>query len=184
MDAAERRVQHVGFNGFSYADIAGELGVTTASIHYHFATKADLGASLIERYTERFMTALAEIEIRPFGVCEKLDQYVALYEAVLASDRLCLCGMLAAEYETLAAPMRERLSTFFTRNEDWLSALLSHARGAGQIDFQGDARERAAALVSALEGAMLVARAHGGVKAFRSSAKLMLQSVCGAKANP
>lgn len=179
MDAAETRVQHFGFNGFSYADIAGELGVTTASIHYHFPTKADLGARLIERYTDRFMAALAEIEANPFEICEKLNQYVALYEAVLASDRLCLCGMLAAEYETLAAPMRERLSGFFTRNEDWLSALFDKGRRNGQIDFSGDARERAAALVSSLEGAMLVARAHGGVKAFRSSAKLMLMSLCG-----
>ena len=59
LDAAERLVQQRGFNAFSYADIARELGVTKASLHYHFAGKAELGRALIERYTERFGEALA-----------------------------------------------------------------------------------------------------------------------------
>jgi len=46
---AERLVQVRGFNGFSYADIAAELHITKASLHYHFATKADLGEALIAR---------------------------------------------------------------------------------------------------------------------------------------
>jgi TetR/AcrR family transcriptional repressor of nem operon len=33
-------VQIRGFNGFSYADVAGELSLTTASLHYHFPGKA------------------------------------------------------------------------------------------------------------------------------------------------
>src|SRR5262245_3359472 len=42
LDAAERLVQIRGFSGFSYADVAEELGVTKASLHYHFAGKAEL----------------------------------------------------------------------------------------------------------------------------------------------
>ena len=37
LDVAERLAQTRGFNGFSYADIATELDVTKASLHYHFA---------------------------------------------------------------------------------------------------------------------------------------------------
>jgi TetR/AcrR family transcriptional repressor of nem operon len=43
LDVAERLVQARGFNGFSYADIAGELGLTRAALHYHFSGKAELG---------------------------------------------------------------------------------------------------------------------------------------------
>ena len=46
LDIAERLVQRRGFNGFSYADIAAELGITKASLHYHFPSKAELGESL------------------------------------------------------------------------------------------------------------------------------------------
>ncbi len=50
LDVAERLVQTRGFNGFSYADIAAELHITKASLHYHFASKAELGEALILRY--------------------------------------------------------------------------------------------------------------------------------------
>ena len=43
---AERLVQSRGFNGFSYADVASELGVTKASLHYHYPGKAELGEAL------------------------------------------------------------------------------------------------------------------------------------------
>ena len=39
LDVAERLVQVRGFNGFSYADVAAELGVTKASLHYHFPAR-------------------------------------------------------------------------------------------------------------------------------------------------
>ena len=63
LDAGERLVQTLGYNGFSYADIAAELGVTKASLHYHYASKAELGRVLIERYHAAFMTALATIDL-------------------------------------------------------------------------------------------------------------------------
>src|SRR4030081_1468236 len=53
LDVAERLVQVNGFNGFSYADAASELGITKAALHYHFAGKAELGEALITRYPPR-----------------------------------------------------------------------------------------------------------------------------------
>src|SRR5829696_4218068 len=101
LDLAERLVQTRGFNGFSYADIASALGVTKASLHYHFPTKAELGRRLIERYSEAFATALAAIEESGVDAREKLRAYVAIYASVLHNERMCLCGMLAADYATL-----------------------------------------------------------------------------------
>ena len=37
LDVAERLVQVRGFNGFSYADIAAELHITKAALHYHLS---------------------------------------------------------------------------------------------------------------------------------------------------
>src|SRR3954454_23736387 len=53
LDTAERLLQARGFNGFSYGDVAGELGITRAALHYHHPGKAELGEALIARYTER-----------------------------------------------------------------------------------------------------------------------------------
>ena len=101
LDLAERLVQTRGFNGFSYADIATELGMTKASLHYHFPTKAQLGSHLIRRYGEVFAQSLADIDARDADIVEKLRSYVNLYSQVLHDDRMCLCGMLAADYTTL-----------------------------------------------------------------------------------
>ena len=73
LDSAESLVQVRGFNGFSYADIAAELGITKAGLHYHFAGKAELGEALIRRYSERFAAALKKIDRSDADAPAKLD---------------------------------------------------------------------------------------------------------------
>ena len=58
LDSAEQAVRQRGYNGFSYADLAREIGIRKASIHHHFPTKADLGLALIERYNQNFFSKL------------------------------------------------------------------------------------------------------------------------------
>lgn len=176
---AQRLVQTRGFNGFSYADIAAALGVTKASLHYHFASKAELGHRLIERYSADFLAALAGIDARCACACDKLEAYVDIYAGVLAQDRMCLCGMLAAEYATLPAAMQAAIGAFFAANEAWLARVLRDGRKGGELVFTGDPDENASVLTGALEGAMLVARAHGGADLFKASADLLLANYCG-----
>src|SRR5204862_4471611 len=83
LDVAERLVQIRGFNGFSYADVATELGITKASLHYHFPGKAELGQALIARYAERFTTSLGRIDHDEPDARAKLESYAALYADVL-----------------------------------------------------------------------------------------------------
>jgi TetR/AcrR family transcriptional regulator, transcriptional repressor for nem operon len=160
LDEAERLTQTRGFNGFSYADIAAVVGTTKAALHYHFPSKADLGNALIARYAERFFAALDAIDARGASASERLRRYIRLYADVLSQDRLCLCGMLAAEYTTLPETMGQALRGFFSRNEGWLAGLLEAGRRAGTLRFDGPPEESARALTATLEGAMLLARAH------------------------
>src|SRR3954453_2436571 len=101
LDTAEALVQVRGFNGFSYADVATELGITKAALHYHFRGKAPLGQALVARYAARFADALASIDAGRAPAAARLDAYATLYADVLSEQRMCLCGMLAAEYQTL-----------------------------------------------------------------------------------
>src|SRR5262245_12203840 len=177
LDAAERLVQERGFNGFSYADIASELGGTKAALHYHFASKADLGDALIERYAERFFAALASVEGDETDAVEKLHAYAKLYADVFRNDRMCLCGMLAADYATLPDPMRARVVKFFDDNEVWLTKVLEEGRTKGTIRFEGSPRPVARTLIGGLEGAMLVARPYRDVKRFRDAADLLIRGL-------
>jgi TetR/AcrR family transcriptional repressor of nem operon len=174
LDAAEQLVQSRGYNGFSYADIAAQVGITKASLHHHFETKATLGKALIDRYHAHFMQALAMIDANGRDAADKLQGYARLYAAVLEDERLCLCGMLAAEYDTLPRAMQEGVRTFFDVNEEWLAGVLEQGRRGGRFHRRGPARETARLLLSALEGAMLVARPYHDVARFNVAAEQLL----------
>jgi TetR/AcrR family transcriptional repressor of nem operon len=176
LDVAERLAQRRGFNGFSYADVAAELHVTTASLHYHFAGKADLGRAMLARYAERFAAALANIDARLPNAYERLVAYTGLYASVLRERRLCLCGMLAAEYQTLPKAMRDSVIDFFDDNEVWLMKTLEAGRAKEELRFDGSAQDAARMIVAGLEGAMLVARPYGDIGRFQSAAHQLLAS--------
>jgi TetR/AcrR family transcriptional regulator, transcriptional repressor for nem operon len=179
LDVAERLVQTRGFNGFSYADIAAEVGITKASLHYHFATKAELGRRLVLRYTEGFTAALQRITGTIPTALARLRAYVRLYADVLAGQRMCLCGMVAAEYGTLPGAMQEAIRTFFELNEGWLAQLLEQGSREGSVRLRVPPQEAARMLVGALEGEMLVARAYGDSQRFDAAAQLLLAQLEG-----
>jgi TetR/AcrR family transcriptional regulator, transcriptional repressor for nem operon len=174
LDVAERLVQMRGFNGFSYADIAEELRIRKASLHHHFATKAALGKALIHRYEENFLFALKDIEKRGGGTPAQLRAYVKLYSGVLRKNRMCLCGMLAADFETLPKSMRDGVRKFFLENESWLAARLEEGRKTKTLSFKEPPRTVAASIVSTLEGAMLVARSVGKPAQFDAVAERLV----------
>jgi TetR/AcrR family transcriptional repressor of nem operon len=174
LDVAERLVQSRGFKGFSYAD---ELGITKASLHYHFPGKAELGEALIVRYGARFMDALEELDGRVSDPRAKLEGYAGLYAGVLRGKRMCLCGILAAEYETLPPPMRAAVVRFFDENEVWLARVLAQGRSDATLSFDGSPSEAAQAIISGLEGAMLVARPYDDLARFQSAAARLLSGL-------
>lgn len=174
LDIAERLVQTRGFNGFSYADIAAEMGITKAALHYHFASKAELGEALISRYTARFAAELGRIDRDGPDGHSKLEAYVDLFADVLSGDRMCLCGMLASDFPTLPPEMQAGVIRFFDDNNVWLASTLEQGRGDGTLQFVGSGRDAAQMITGALEGAMLVARPYGTVATFRSMAAQLI----------
>ncbi len=174
LDVAERLVQVRGFNGFSYADVAAELKITKAALHYHFAGKTELGEALIARYATRFAEALAGVEARSAEASARLDAYADLYLDVLRGQRMCLCGMMAAEYETLPTRMQDAVVRFFDENERWLARVLGQGRNEGTLTFTGPPKETAQLIVSGLEGAMLVARPFGDMTRLQNAAAHLL----------
>ncbi len=176
LDTAEPLVQQRGFNGFSYADVATELGITTASLHYHFAGKASLGEALVTRYTRRFAASLTAIDAAGGDPASKLAAYAELYASVVEGGRMCLCGMLAADYATLPAGVQSSILAFFDQNEAWLARILEEGRTTRTLRFSEPPREAAQAVLSALEGALLVAWAYRDPARFRAAARHLLSS--------
>jgi TetR/AcrR family transcriptional repressor of nem operon len=174
LDVAERLVQVRGFNGVSYADVAAEMGITRAALHYHFASKAELGEALIDRYTTRFQGALEAIDGQPGDAASKIAGYATIYLDVLRKQRMCLCGMLAAEYQTLPVAMQRAIVRFFDINEAWLEGVFDQGQHAGTLRHRGTARNAAQVVIGTLEGAMLVARLHDDPARLEAAADQLL----------
>lgn len=177
LDIAERLVQLRGYNAFSYADVAQAVGIQKASLHYHFATKADLGLALVARYRKEFVKALRAIEEDTEGARDRIERYVDLYGSVLRKKRMCMCGMLATDAATLPRAMRDSVAGFFTENSTWLAHVLEQGRKRRELSFDGTAESMAAFFVSTLEGAMLVAHGSGRHDSFEAAARQLLVTV-------
>lgn len=166
LDSAERLARRGGYNGFSFRDVAAEVGVKSASIHYHFPTKADLAVALTERYGDRFIEALG-----PPGVPgAHLRLIGAFRKAVEGEDKMCLCGVFGAERACLPEPLADPVAAFFSRLAAWASEGLDEAEGqtAG-----GEA------LVAGLQGALLTARATNDPALFDRVAARLLETAKG-----
>lgn len=178
LDAAQELAQTRGYNAFSFRDLSERVGVKTASIHYWFPTKGDLGRELMQRYHERFMERLHEIEGRRVNSPRKLLAFVELFRvALMKGDRMCLCGMLATEFATLPLEVQGEVRAFFAAVERWLTDILSAGRSAGELRFEGSPEEAARVLFASLEGGMMAARAFGEESRLISTGKWLVGSV-------
>jgi TetR/AcrR family transcriptional regulator, transcriptional repressor for nem operon len=177
LTSAQRLVQQRGFNGFSYADIASEVGIRKASLHHHFPTKTDLGLALIEVYSGQLNSALLNISGLSLPTNEKLEAYIGLYRCSLEAGRMCLGGMLASEALTLDTVMLPSLKRFFVRNTEWLTEILAEGESQQLFILSGSAADHARMLLSALQGALLIARATGDHEAFEQTASSLMSGL-------
>ena len=93
LDAAEKRVRAVGYNAVSFRDLANDVGVKSASVHYYFPQKESLGEQLVKRYAERFQARLDEIDLEEVGPIGTLEAFIALYgEALIVGESVCQIG--------------------------------------------------------------------------------------------
>jgi TetR/AcrR family transcriptional repressor of nem operon len=165
LDLAEALLQDKGFNGFSYAHIAAELGVKNAAIHYHFPTKEALGCAVIQRYRDRFKLWINNSRVKDLSPKEKLDWFFSIYTDTRADHgKVCLAGSLETEFNSLPEALREQTRALTDELLAWLQATLGEGRDAGVFHFNGEPSDKAALILSSLQGALQMARAMGTKK--------------------
>src|SRR5438552_19127065 len=99
--AAYDLIAEKGFEELRTRDVAARAGVNIATLHYYFARKEDLIASVVEYLLQQFMTAYlpgslfemktpleklrGELEELQYLLQEKSDMFLVLKELVLVS---------------------------------------------------------------------------------------------------
>lgn len=158
--AARRSAQVHGYSGLNFRELALEVGIKSASIYYHFPSKADLGAAVARRYWQD-TAAVLEAMLADFqDPVRCLYRYPDIFRRSLESEnRLCLCSFMAAEYEDLPATVKKEVQMFAGINVAWLGRILS-AQG---VSDAGESGRRARAIFAAVAGAQLIARSRADI---------------------
>ena len=165
MELTESLLQDKGFNGFSYAHISSELGVKNAAIHYHFPTKEALVCAVIKRYRDRFQLWINNSRVKDLSPEEKLDWFFSIYTNTRADNgKVCLVGSLEAEFNSIPDSLRKETEAMNNELLAWLQSTLHEGREAGAFKFNGDPVNKAALVLSSLQGALQMARALGPQK--------------------
>ena len=161
--AARRTAQAHGYSGLNFRDLADEVGIKAASIHYHFPSKADLGAAVARRYWEDTAAGLELMLAETPDPVRCLRQYPDVFRKALANNnRICLCSFMAAEYDDLPEAVKQEVQIFADVNVAWLSRMLSAAGVVGADESE----KRARAIFAAIAGAQLMARSRSDISLY------------------
>ncbi|MEO1553313.1 MAG: TetR/AcrR family transcriptional regulator [Pseudomonadota bacterium] len=181
LKSAERAVRQRGYDGFSYADLADEIGIRKASIHYHFPRKANLGLAVVERYSARFFEALSDITEADGSAAAQLRSYIQIYRDALANgEQVCLCVSLSAGRDSLSPEMLDQLNLFHSKSVAWLTNVFERAAADGTLKSHAAPRDDAFSTLALVEGAQLLARSRKDVTVFDQA----LASMIGRLAKP
>ena len=165
LDLGEALLQTLGYNGFSYAHIASELGVKNAAIHYHFPSKEDLGCTIVQRYRDRFQLWINNSRIKDLPPIEKLDWFFGIYSGFRAdAGKVCVAGTLETEFNAIPEALRTQTEALTREMLSWLEATLTEGRGTGDFTFNGDPADKATLILSSVQGALQIARSMGTEK--------------------
>lgn len=156
---AECLIRRGGYSTFSYADLAEKIGITKASVHYHFSSKQDLVEEVAEVAMTRFIEILGQIDAHQPDAISRLTEYGAMFLDGFDERLRPLCCALSSEVATLPSSMGSKVKSYFDLHLEWLARVVESGIAAGVLRWDGEATNLAHLLLTTLEGGSLVGRA-------------------------
>jgi TetR/AcrR family transcriptional regulator, transcriptional repressor for nem operon len=177
LDVSQQLLQMRGYSSFDYTDISEAIGVGKSTIQKYFPLKSDLAKALVVRYRQTFCDLQAKIDRNTDHAILKLEAFADLYLEGLRSGRVCMCGMMAEDINTLPMDVREEVRAFFNENEAWLVKVINEGVEDGLIRLQGAIAVEAQLLMIGFQGAQLTARTHNDLNRFKLLAQRLIAGV-------
>lgn len=152
-------IQTKGYVAISYDDLAKPLGVTKASIHYHFEKKEDLGLAV----ADQLMLALDDFVLRyaSLPAKERLEKFLENRVGRHLDDEICPVSSLQSDYESLPEAMQKRVTEISEKELDILQKILTAMQQEGVLDPSQDPASLAFTILSSAKGTRLYNRVFG-----------------------
>lgn len=158
LEIATRLIQEKGDLGWSYADIADEVGIKKASIHYHFPSKEDLIEAATENYVENALSLFEKVTLDPKLNCEEqLSAIFNCYRVVfMEKGKLCLCITLSQDLNRQSKLIYRKIDIFFKNLHKKLEEIIT--KGIVQKQFKKNINpvQLATVFLSMLQGLLVI----------------------------
>jgi TetR/AcrR family transcriptional repressor of nem operon len=176
IEIAKNHLQLRGYNGFSFQDIADELGIRKASLHYYFASKEDLGLALIEDYTQSFQDWSEMHEDRE--PVEKIKKFIDMYN-IFSQDGLKVCpgGVFCIDYNTLPPKLKKTVCQLQEQIQDWLTKVVAEGIKSKALKANLKPKETATLIHATTQGALQIARMQNNPKAMKSTSLALISLI-------
>jgi len=161
LDLAQGMIQERGYNAFSFKDLAARVGIKTASVHYHFPSKGELGLQVMKRYLDQLEECLRTWAELPSETA-RLRAFVGSYRDTENQGAICLCGSMASDIQTLNAPIHSPINRYLERSEQWVVQCVQAGLESGEFLSTLPPETLAMSLLPSLQGALILSRVQGG----------------------
>ncbi len=132
------------------------MGIKTASIHYHFATKTALGVALLKQHTEK-VKALKE-KIKDKSPEKKLEAFLSIYSKIKADDKVCIVGSLATDLHSIDKKLAKEVKVLAAEILEWVTAILEEGKKKKVFYFNIPSRTKALMIIGNMLAAVQLCR--------------------------
>ncbi len=169
-------IQFYGYNAFSYADIARELNVKNAAVHYHFRGKEDLLLALVDNYIENYTALARQLQHSTLTAIGKLDKFIEPYTTLCETESICIIGSIASDYKTLPESVKEKISSLIELVMGLVEQTLRDGKKKGELHFKETPRTQALLIMTNLAAGVQLARI-SGKKDYESIRKALIRQL-------
>ncbi|WP_062567783.1 TetR/AcrR family transcriptional regulator [Pseudoalteromonas arabiensis] len=164
LQLADKLIQSNGFHGFSYADLAKELDIRKASIHHHFATKADLGIAFCQLKCEQLQQLESHLKTLP-SAKERLKGYFDVFQSCASEKQMCGIYAMQTDLRLMAEPLQKQVTKMADLELQILSSILQAGLERNEFSFKTSAYQQAVIICCAIKGALMLNRSehHQGI---------------------
>lgn len=146
IEKADQFIRNKGYNAFSFKDISNDIGIKTASIHYHFPTKSDLGVATIKEHIAR--TEALKKRVANESPLIKLEAFLDVQTQIKKENKVCIVGSLATDLNTLDESIKTELQGFAQIVITWLTEVLIEGKELKIFDFEMAPRTKAIMIIT------------------------------------
>lgn len=150
---ARHLLQTRSYLGFSFQDIADQVGIRKASLYHHFASKEALGVEVVRAASQQFKDWSGGLAGTPH---DKLNAYFTMYRKTLrAGAGVCPAGSLAPGWDNINDELRQAAREIRSVQILWLAGVMGGLRG------RAASAVTPAAVFAGCQGALIAARMTG-----------------------